>query len=337
MSESAPTGQIASVFKSFKDAIWHVKYSAYLLVLGLAFSYVKGYLGLSETFSQWFDRLIISACLLLLVAGGVIREIQVKRDRRYATIQKENHLIFHKIRDLISYIDSVLFRASTEDQLDADYLNECENSVKAALTSILDNISSSFSLVSGVPCRATLKGITLKDGDSDVELFVYTIARDSDSETANTWLDGERLSQWVDKIEENEDFEIIADNNNTERWFFDNFLPRRQSYKNSHDDDVRKERLKPRRGLIKSLAPRVGWKLPYVATIVWPVQQQNSLKLKFVAPGCIGFLAVDSDRKNSFSEKNDPYLGLSFADALFHPLNKLSILSDLIDSKTTEK
>lgn len=79
--------------------------------------------------------------------------------------------------------------------------------------------------------------------------------------------------------------------------------------------------------------PRIGWTLPYVATIVWPVQQKESEVLLVEDEGCIAYLTVDSKHRGVFKEQFDLYLGAGVADALFHPLSLFSDLTRLIEER----
>jgi hypothetical protein len=98
-------------------------------------------------------------------------------------------------------------------------------------------------------------------------------------------------------------------------FFFSNDLTRRVHYTNTSFKVYGKP---PEKKWYHSRFPASSWTLPYRAAIVWPIQQLESDSLQFEALGCIGFLAVDCARPNSFRKQLDVPLGAGIGDALYH-------------------
>jgi len=331
MAENVSPGYLRAVFETFKDHAWHTRWAGYLVVAAFLFQIIASYVGAPETWDYWIDRFTIVAVLVVLLVGGTIREWIVRRGHRFASAQKNIHRIHHLIRDLNTYLDQSLERFDRPEDIDYKALKDCERLSKASIAVILDKLVGTFNLITGTSCRAAIKGIVEHEG----RYFVYTLTRDSDSQHAYFELDRKRQQEFSDPLEENFDFLLIFDKNNVDRWFFDNFLPTNDDYKNSQDRELATRR-DGKSTLVKNLFPRMGWHLPYVATIVWPIQQKEGDGLDFEPPGCFGFLAVDANRKNAFEARFDTFLGAGIADALFHPILKLTQLTSKLDQPRAE-
>ena len=205
MSDFAPTGQIKSIFSAFKDAAWFTKYSTYLLAIGLAVTYSNRFLGGSESFSQSIDRLVIISCLMLLLIGSLIRETIIRRDRRFANIQSLLHDVFHRNRNLYTYLNDAIRRVDAGEINARSSLKDCESLAKGELTKILDGVSKAFSILSGTTCRASIKGMAASEED----YAIFTWARDSESQSGNYERDQKRFAEKLDMLSTNSDFSMI--------------------------------------------------------------------------------------------------------------------------------
>ena len=268
------------------------------------------------------DALItaVSVSIILLVLTGltIFRELNTLRKEKYVSISPYLHRALHLIRDLESYLDML-----NPD----DYGNSKEKSMKqiqTVLCKILDEVVKIFSLLTGTPCRAAIKTIYRHEG----KLYIFTFARDSDSQVANRDEDKIRLRENRDSLEENEDLDLLYQKFGPKnRRFFCNDLTKRRNYRTSSYKTYGNPTTELTPGPVNSIFDQKEWPLPYKSTIVWPIQQKESgdiLDLELQA--CIAFVGVDSPSRNVFVEKWDAHLGAAISDALYHPLKRISAL-----------
>lgn len=260
--------------------------------------------------------LTLSLFLVIFFVYIVWREYNVSRKERYANICANQHRCIHLLRDLTTILTRNLKSISSQKEKQL-LIDNCIT----ILQDVLTEFSTTFSILTGTLCRASIKSIYEKDG----ELYVYTLARDKKSADANFEQDQKRFKENLDPLKENIDFKLLYEKfGQNQRCFFSNNLALRRNYCTSSfkiygypPDNI-------------SFFQRIvtffkkdnvdNWPLPYISTIVWPIQQRDTQTLKIEKPECIGFLAIDSDSRGVFRKKWDFHLGAEVADALFHPL-----------------
>ncbi len=270
------------------------------------------YMGFSDSIFEIILSSTISGMFLLLLVFIVVREVMSGRKEKYANITEQMHYCSHISRDIASYLNEI-DPSALNDKSKKHVFSASTNSI----IKILDRISTTYSMLTGTRCRASIKTIYKKNH----KLYVRTLARDTMSYESNSKTDKKRYNSNDDSIEENEDFGMLYDDSTPgESYFICNNLIKRRNYTTSSF----KVYGKPDKELnwYETITCK-RWPLPYRSAIVWPIQQKENRFLHFDGIGCIGFLAVDSESRGVFNKKWDPWLGAGIADSLFHPINKL--------------
>jgi hypothetical protein len=131
------------------------------------------------------DRSFIFAGFMILLIGSIIREASRIRKERYANVFDKLHAIGSNIKDLNTY----LTRQALKNAPPAP--EDLKKATIGDIEKVLDNLSDIFSMVTGTVCRTTIKLIYEDDGT----LFVYALARDSQSTVTNARSDRERLDK----------------------------------------------------------------------------------------------------------------------------------------------
>lgn len=244
---------------------------------------------------------VVGVEICLLIGWIWYREIKTARKYKYSLAIEDLHGIIHRLRDLTTFLAEK--RGDNKERR----LNESEMKVVRSVCSsqiirALDQLSQAYSKVSVGRIRVSIKGVFEEGG----RLYVYAFARDTASLGECKEKDEKRWSERLDPLDENEDFDMIYSND--ERCFCDGDLMSRNGYRTSS---------------FKSY----GALLSYKSTFVWPIRQGNAPELALQTKRCIGFLAIDSDRKKAFSKGSDFPLGAAVADALYHPLSLLNKLN----------
>ena len=222
---------------------------------------------------------------------SIWREFFISRQLRYAFVMGDFHRISHNIRDLRLKLWDILNSNSGNRFSEEFFLKE--------IISILTDMSSMFTLLTGTSCRATIK-VVKKSGE---KVYICTLARDEKS-----WSDlvheedKKRCEDNKDPLEKNSDFYFLyyKYGERGKRWFFSNDLTSLSNYSNSR---------------INGVINKKNWNLPYVSTIVWPIQGKIE-----GSRYCLGFLCIDSPIKNVFVESSDGEVGSAVADMLFDVL-----------------
>src|SRR5437868_5706079 len=93
-------------------------------------------------------------------------------------------------------------------------------------------------------------------------LYVYALARDSQSTVTNARSDKERLENKLDILEDNDDFTAIFEEKVD--YFVENNLPARRDYRGPRP---------PGTSFISRWFTAVGWHLPYRSAMVFPIRQ----------------------------------------------------------------
>ncbi len=317
----APSGQVSSVWNAVKNSSMPFRILGWVLIIGLCAKYGISYLKASQDWSALVDRLVIISGFFIILFGSIYREISRIRKEKYANIQVDVHQISHKIRDLSSFLSVYKSTSKVRDE----YENRIDLLFTQEIEYILDRFSKIFSMLTGTQCRASIKQVCQEDDD----LYVFALARDSVSASISRPKDVERQLEKIDRLADNDDFQIIFDDENKARWFFENNLPRLKSYRNTSFPISENENSERYFSFLDLINPTRGWPLPYASTIVWPIKQSPRFD-SIMAPdlGCIAFLSIDSPHRNVFNYQFDTMLGASVADSLFHVLYEYNQISD---------
>lgn len=234
----------------------------------------------------------LSLFSLFLIVYVISQEYRFSRKARYAEATYSIHSCVHFLRDLHFDLENIQKKV------------DC----KQALSKVVTSFANAFSLVTGTHCRACIKTIeirnispekfyTIIDKKEQVNyLFVNTFCRDTI--TANNHRD-----EYIHPVISNTDFlELYLDID--KRFFFCNNI------------DVYK-------GTYQNSSAQSGKKLSYRSTIVWPIrrlvygQDGGEKAILNQEQDIIGFLCVDSGRRNVFRSNYDIELGAIVADSLF--------------------
>ena len=239
---------------------------------------------------------------------------QLTRKARYANIASHIHRINHSVRDILTYLD--------EHDPKSDDKREKNERTRIAVGQILDSTVSIFAMLTGTNCRACIKLIytEMADDAAGVGLYVHTYIRDGNSNAALQRTDVERRKQNSDPLtpERNRVFSDLFDLRNSSWYYVNNDLIK--AYKNRSFNSTSFEAYDPRR----AVAPPHSWPLPYRSTITCVIRQNASPLMPRRDCNVLGFLAIDSESRGVFNRRWDVQLALSIADALFHPLEKIS-------------
>ena len=305
-----PSGQISKIRESTRDRSRYWRALGLLAIGALLAGYAISYLKLSDTWSEYLDRLVVSLGFFILLFGLLFREITRIRKEKYANIQEDLHGIQHAIRDQLTILD--LMEGKSEDKI---LLHG--SIVEKNVQDCLNRLATIFTLLTGTKCRATIKMIEAGENDEPV---VYTFMRDEDSERAHQFEDQSRRDGEEDLLDENTDFKFVFGTEG-HRWFFCNDLPSQSNYLNSRDKNLANRNLAGYRAFLNMWKP-IDWNLPYSSTIVWPIRQKQipALNADF---SFLGFLTIDSRHRGVFDERFDTHLGSGVADSLHYMLMRL--------------
>lgn len=280
---------------------------------------VAGILSLAKDFiikdsktAEFVLAIGIISLLFLLIGYLCWREYNVSRKEKYANINESMHRCVHILRDLTTF--SLEKRDTPSDDILRLSLQ--------ALTEVLTEFVTCFSMLTGTSCRATIKAIYTQEG----QLYVNTIARDNKSRDLCFDSDKKRYNNHEDPIDDNDDFLLIHKKYGpSSKCFFCNDLTIKRNYKNSSFKIYGNppENILSFRRFLPFLSKEEDWPLPYKSTIVWPIQQRDSSSLRIDGQMCIAFLAIDSESRGVFKKKWDFHIGAEIADALYYPLTLL--------------
>lgn len=235
----------------------------------------------------------ITVFLVLLIVYVIIQEYRFLRKSRYADAMSSIHSCVHHLRD------------NHFENIDKD--RDCKKALEAVVTSF----ANAFSLTTLVHCRACIKLIEkrnksdrefqkLKDVNERVKyLYISTFCRDANTSSLQS---KKPIDSRVHPVNGNTDFSKLYLNVD-ERCFFNNDLSLLSNYQNS--------------------SMTAGKELPYRSTIVWPIrrtisrQDEDTKGIFNLEQDIIGFLCVDSAKKNAFRKTYDFEMGAIVADSLF--------------------
>ena len=313
-----------NMFEASKDSSVLGQSIAWLAIcLGLLVAGAR-WLGLPEATLTWLDRLVLYIGFLLLIVGFLWNELRTVRGRRYAKIQRHFHSISHIIRDQHAVLDAIESGHTSFEK--NEYL------LRSHVGIVLNHFAFSFSMLTGTNCRACIK-LFVEESESESrssELYVSTFVRDQFSFEAQSKTDIKRDTS-ADPLNENTDFKAVL-KDDTKRWFFSNYLPALSNYENTSDPTLAQRQLSFIEALTNRFVP-VGWKLPYVSTIVWPIQKPFINDVDGAEYAILGFLTVDSPSRGVFNRNHDVYYGAGIADMLFPLLRRMQILGETNDEQ----
>lgn len=174
----------------------------------------------------------------------------------------------------------------------------------------VDQLSEIFNRTTGRRCAVCIKVVVAEEHETQV-FRVQTFCRDHSSRDREGQT--RRIHHW---IEANTDFEdLFADQR---RYFFSNWLPWVEDYKNS---SFQAYRTPPDPGFLKTLIRHAKWPLPYRSTIVCAVRPRPTTSGdEDATQSLIGYLCVDSRRARTFSEDDDVDFLQGVAESLYSVL-----------------
>ena len=301
------------ILETVRGRALHVRTLGWLVFAGLLTGNAVGFVTANESTSQLIDRIVISAGLFVLLFGLIFRERSQVRKQKYANIQEDLHDIQHTIRNQVTILRLM-------EGLPPSSRHVHRFLVRQNLRECLNSFASIFTHLTGTQCRATIKMIE-PGAAHDEKPVVYTLMRDSDSESAVGAEDAKRREKGQDLLEANTDFSTVFGESG-QRWFFCNDLPALSSYMNSQAPNLSQRNLSGFRGALNAFWA-IDWTLPYRSNIVWPIRQTAIVEEIDSEFRFVGFLTIDSPRKNAFDVKLDTYLGASVADSLYYMLVRL--------------
>ena len=250
-----------------------------------------------------------------LVAWIVFREIDLARRRRYAPSLSELRACFRSYQDLCA----LLREYDTHASLSETDVRTLQKAFNDHLTQLLTAFAQTFTIITGVPCRACIKIIPseqLTGANTDLEdVVVVALARDRESQESNLQSDRDRFERRSDKIVSNSDFETlynpgIADHG----YYLCNSIPRSAKHGRYRNSSVQYRRAQ---SAVHDVYDEDRYVLPYRSSITWPIRYQSHSQDESIF---IGFLSVDAPARRIFDRRWDPPLGKLLAAALFEPL-----------------
>ncbi len=314
--------QLIPYFAKFRSAA-----SVATTALALTFSVIGagGVILASQYKGQPVEKIILSSSLALVAILSLVwvayRTFTSGRKEKYANITVKYRAIFDRMRDMTVE----LYNASQAQPYSADSL---KLSVEKT-TTVLDDLASIYSMLTGTRCRAALKVVN-SDGE---KVWVHTLARDRVSTEENRISDEDRANKKYDELNENEDFEHLFNKNRSDKgYYFNNNLMSSRSqnkYKSTsllyHGENAASSSWS---------GGNARWPLDYRSTIVWPIRGKG-LGVSPDETECIGFLCIDSESRGVFEERWDPHIGSAVASSFYMPLNFYSLIDNSLEGGGT--
>jgi hypothetical protein len=245
----------------------------------------------------------LSAFSLFLMGYVIFQEYRFSRKARYAEALYSIHSCVHFLRDY---------------QFDQKLLTNTAD-CQRQLSKVVTSLANSFSLVTGTHCRACIKMLEFRNISQDEYqklpdnktrlnyLFVSTFCRDEITTTASV-NKAENKDKYTHHVIGNTDFRELYLDVNKRIFFCNDIQACGGDYQNS--------------------STQTGQKISYRSVITWPIRklvyrQDKDDAGKFNEDqDILGFLCVDSARRNIFREDYDREMGAIVADSLFVFLKK---------------
>lgn len=275
----------------------------------------------SETVRETFVMvvLVVYMIILLIVLGFMTYTLGSKA--RYAEATKFMHQAQHKARNAYHYLEWC-YADRQYHKLDLDKF-------AGQMGDVLSSACMAFTMVTGAACRMSIKTLG-HDPALDEALmpgfFVKTLARDGGS--AEQCKVADAREGHLHRVAANTDFRLILEGKKD--YYFKGDLTKAQEYENSK----------------RAAGNGQHWDLPYRSTIVWPIRYvmtpteldmrnqraKAAGEVRNLAPDAAipaldqeiyGYLTVDCNARNVFSERYDVQFGAALADSLFAVFSQL--------------
>ncbi len=253
---------------------------------------------------------------VVILSAFIVRHFQTSRKEKYANIAKEVHHVHHLIRNFHTFY--VRNQPAPGDSRTAHdtFIANC----RKQLIEILDHIAIIFRSLTSTSCRAAIKAFY----EFNNEFYLHTLCRDSRSMEACMELDNWRVSRNHDPLRNNTKFERIFDPNNHQWHFMSNNIPNEKNFSFTSRTAYQRDYgvTVVSRGLFDRLF-KDDWKVPYRSAITCAIRQGAFQLCPNFQQKVNGFLTIDSESRNVFVEQWDVDLMFSFADPLFHVLERV--------------
>jgi hypothetical protein len=223
---------------------------------------------------------------------------------KYAEAMALIHKSIHDARDVYRYVEACQNNDDGEEKLSFEKAR-----LGNLLVSCLTAHSKAFSLITGVPCRASIKVIG-QGQKTDSDMYVKTLARDYLSMENSQEYDSTESTKH--KVLSNTDYKHIFERKID--YFFSNNLPKEgQGYENTSLPN----------GINNYTED--NWPLPYRSALVWPIRYakckddlREDISLDKKRDQILyGFLTIDCSKKDVFDKNYSVQMGAILADALF--------------------
>lgn len=301
---------------------------ATLGAIGTIITVLGGGVGLLDSFKanntvrEWV--LSVTLGVTTLIALGVLarRETHLGRHSRYVATLRQQQEVTERLRDLRIFLRR--FGPAAE----APTLETLARA-KRMIEEILSIYAQMYTSLVSARCRTCVKLVntSTRPGErpSADDLLVYTLRRDSISQSEEEESDRVRLQDGEDKLKENSDFLSIFTPKAGDRGFFmSNDLSKEKGYSSSSFKFRMSDPNKPQ--------PK-GWPLWYRSTIVWPVRRDKREELGITEPTCLGFVTVDSHIPGVFTSDEHVPLGAMLANAMYPILDQYITLDGMVASQ----
>lgn len=173
---------------------------------------------------------------------------------------------------------------------------------KQNLALCLEKFSKAFAIVTGVNCSACIKSVNCDDNEKETnkKYRTKTFIRHSSLQSPD--------SEVSVPVAENTDFCLLTTERCRQFWL-SNDISKEHNYRNSS-----LEMLKTEQDWQRYFR---GKEYKYISTIVWPISNNFLTESNQREDSFIGFLCVDSKKKNIFNCEFDVHLGVCLSEALF--------------------
>lgn len=269
-------------------------------------------------FSDWGPKgviaqiYLITSCSLIIIFCAALLGMKTRKEK-YASVTRYLHGISRSIRDTTTYISC--YEAG---EIQCDLLTFSET-VKDKLEDVLDNIQSAFTSIMSTNCRASILCLYF----INQEVYYYVLARDKKSRQSCLEIDNNRVENNQDALRENHQLLKLLGNNNRHLDYFSSDLISGKTYQSisfaAYDPGW------PSRadwGPLRFLRRAARWPHPYLSTIACVIRCGPTEFVPNKKPIVLGFVTIDSESRNVFSERWDVPILFSVADALYHPMRK---------------
>ncbi len=285
--------------------------------------------------SKW-ELFLIGVAVLMLIAHNFYLSYFINAENRRN--EKEKNSLQSKVDESYedakrakSYVDAYEGISNAFSEVYGFLLNPKNEDFEGCLNDFCTKLNDAYDNITGSKCHVVIKGFTDKtrghDGKND--RMVKTIGR-SKKDPKRKEIDSKGIEHWIySNTDLTQVYTNVLDQNKA--CFFEPDLSSRVHYKdtcfcavgNKHfqyfaDDSTHEHRSK-------------NWPLPYWSSVVVPIT--HSVVLKNTETGkqlfCLGFLIIDSDKKNAFNPHIDPIILQGCAEGLYYAIHQSLTLGEL--------